>query len=285
MDDKLRLSIWKKSFIVRQKNIKLCNFMINQIGGGKQLKIQYNDNTYIFEEVMDKDHYILYSKDEFECVIIIIGKNDKVAEIHGIGNNKLCLKETNTNIGSTLLKITLKMLEKYQTKLKINKILLTDNSLKKCNNENIKLSIMLTLLTGDTWYGNFFGCCPNNTKKSCPRNKNPNDFCSYDKYGFRPYDDTLIQYYENNKKIMNTITLKDINLIKYLEMTSLDKNIIEKTKKFINKHQIMLVKDYLSRFLKEYDKTCKYFYNFYFTLFIDLRLYDFHHRVFVKYFD
>jgi len=258
MDDKLRLSIWKKSFIVRQKNIKLCNFMINQIGGGKQLKIQYNNNTYIFEEVMDKDHYILYSKDEVECVIIIIEKNDKVAEIHGIGNNKLCLKETNTNIGSTLLKITLKMLEKYQTKLKINKILLTDNSLKKCNNENIKLSIMLTLLTGDTWYG---------------------------KYGFRPYDDTLIQYYENNKKIMNTITLKDINLIKYLEMTSLDKNIIEKTKKFINKHQIMLVKDYLSRFLKEYDKTCKYFYDFYFTLFIDLRLYDFHHRVFVKYFD
>lgn len=254
MDNKLRLSIWKNSFIIKQKNIKLQNFMINQIGGGKKLKIQYNDNKYIFEEVMDKDHYILYSKDEFECVIIIIEKNDKVAEIHGIGNNKLCLKETNTNIGSTLLKITLKMLKKYKDKLDIKKILLTDNSLKKCNNKNIKLAVMTSLLTGDTWYG---------------------------KYGFRPYDDTLIQYYENNKKIMNTITLKNINLIKYLKMTLLDENIIEKSKKFIEKHQTMLVKDYLSNFLKEYDKTCEYFYNFYFTLFIDLGLYDFHHRTFV----
>ena len=33
---------------------------------------------------------------------------NKIAEIHGIGNYKSCLDDINTNVGSTLLKITLK---------------------------------------------------------------------------------------------------------------------------------------------------------------------------------
>ena len=51
-------------------------------------------------------------------------------------------------------------------------------------------------------------------------------------------------------------------------MTKLDK-------KFIENHQLLLVKDYLTRFLKEYEKTCEYF-----TLFIDLDLYNFIHHTF-----
>ena len=129
------------------------------------------------------------------------------------------------------------MIKKYKNKLDIKKILITDNSLKKCDNKNIELAQMLTLLTGDTLYGNFFGCCPNNTQKSYPRNKNHLDFCSYGKYGFTPTDERLIKNYKNNKKIMNTLTLKDINLIKYLKMSKIDKKVIEKSKEFIEKHQ------------------------------------------------
>jgi hypothetical protein len=33
----------------------------------------------------------------------------------------------------------------------IEMIILADNSLKKCHNENIQLGNMLTLLTGETW--------------------------------------------------------------------------------------------------------------------------------------
>jgi hypothetical protein len=78
-------------------------------------------------------------------------------------------------------------------------------------------------------------------------------------YGFRPIEEYLIAIYENNRKIMNTITLKDIDLIKYLKMTKLNEKVIEKSKIFIEKHQLLLVKDYLTRFIKEYDKTCEYF--------------------------
>jgi len=253
MDNKLKLFIYRKSELIRQNKTQLRHFLADQIGGGKKLKVIYNDREYVFNEAMDKNYYILYSKDEFECVTIIIDLENKIAEIHGIGNYRSCLDDINTNIGSTLLKITLKMIKKYKEKLDIKKILITDNSLKKCNNKNIKLSVMLTLLTGNTWYG---------------------------KYGFKPVDDTLIKYYDNNKKIMNTITLKDIDLIKYLKMTKLDRKIIKNAKKFIEKHQTLLVKDYLSRFLKEYDRTCEYFFDFYFTLFTDLGLYNFFHRTF-----
>jgi hypothetical protein len=228
--------------------------MTNQTGGvDKTFKIKYYNNEYEFQQVHDDIYYVLYSIDEFECVSVVIDKEKSSAEIHGIGNYKSCLKESNVNVGSTLLKITLKMLKKFKDKLDINKILLTDNSLKKCNNKNIKLSTMLTLLTGDTWYG---------------------------KYGFRPIKEHLVKKYENNKKIMNTIILKDIDLIKYLKMTKLNKKVIEKSKIFIDKHQLFLVKDYLVKFIKEYDKTCKYFYDFYLTLFIDLGLYDLHRETF-----
>ena len=69
----------------------------------------------------------------------------------------------------------------------IDKIILTDNSIKKCGNKNIILSTMLILLTGNTWYG---------------------------KYGFRPYDNIKDKLnrrmnikYEHNQNIMETITI------------------------------------------------------------------------------
>ena len=253
MDNKLKSIIYRKSALIRENKTQIRHFLADQSGGGKKLSITYNDHKYIFEEAMDKNYYILYSKEEFDCVTVIIDKENNKAEIHGIGNYKSCLDDAIINVGSTLFKITLKMLQKYKDKFNLKKILLSDNSIKKCNNKDIKLPIMLTLLNGETWYGN---------------------------YGFKPVEEKLIDYYENNKKIMNTVTLKDIDLIKYLKMTKLDKEIIEKTTKFIEKHESLLVKDYLTKFLKKYDKTCEYFYNFYEQLFIDLRLYDFHHRTF-----
>jgi len=63
-------------------------------------------------------------------------------------------------------------------------------------------------------------------------------------------------------------------------MTKLDKKVIEKSKKFIEKHQSLLVKYYLTQFLKKYDKICEYFYDFYEQLFDDLGLYNFNHNTF-----
>ena len=92
----------------------------------------YNDKKYVFEQIMDKNYYVLYSKDEYECVAIIINIENKIAEIHStnligktvfflfineIDNYTSCLDEVNTNVSPILLKITLKMIKNTKINL------------------------------------------------------------------------------------------------------------------------------------------------------------------------
>jgi hypothetical protein len=111
--------IYKNSQLLRDNRTQIKKFfnkenIYSMIGGGE-------------------DYYILYSKDESDCVTVVIDKERKVGEIHGIGNFKSCLIDSNTKVGSTLLKITIKMLKKYKDTFGINKIVLTDNSVKNAN--------------------------------------------------------------------------------------------------------------------------------------------------------
>lgn len=267
MDIKLRGILYRKSDILsrRIKN-KITrnkyNLLFQQIGGGKKLSVTYNDHKYIYEQVMDDDYYILFSKDEKEeCVMIIISKEEKTAEIHGIGNYRSCFMDTNENVGSTLLKITIKMIKKYKDRFGIEMIILADNSLKKCHDKNIQLGNMLTLLTGDTWYG---------------------------KYGFRPIEYSDNKYiidehhnklYEKNKHIIDNIKIGDFNLLNYINITE-NEGLINATEKIINQNPEMLLKDYLINIMKKYDKTCIYFHKFYMQLYDDIGLYNFHRQLF-----
>jgi hypothetical protein len=136
--------IYRNSDIVREKHIQYKTFS-NLIGGGSnKLKVIYKDqpqsgdsvlqthHTYNFiKSEINSDRFILYSQDnKFECISIFISTTENVAKIHGITNFTSCLIDTNENVGSTLLKITLKMLKKYKEKLNINKISVKDNSQK-----------------------------------------------------------------------------------------------------------------------------------------------------------
>ena len=259
MNSKLKLIIYRNSCFIKSQI-----FRLDQTRGGKKLTIKYKNNKYTFEEAYDENYYILYSIDKnpffIYCVAIVISKEFKTAEIHGINNFESCMIQSNIR----LLQITIKMLQKYKTKLDINYIVLTDNSLKKCNNKDIKLSTMLTLLTGDTWYG---------------------------KYGFRPYNISkkkinkkFTEYYENNKNIMNNITILQVNILKYIEKTENIK-LIKATQKLLLTNPEMLLKDYLTNLLKQYNERCNIFYIFYEDIFHDIivdnnKLYDFHHNIF-----
>lgn len=122
IDIKVIVMLLRNSDLLNKNNIKLNNINninnFQQKGGYNKLRIEHNNNDYIFEESeIDKNHYILNSKNNDECVIVIISKEDKIAEIHSIGNYKSCLYNTNENVGSELLKITIKMLKKYKKKV------------------------------------------------------------------------------------------------------------------------------------------------------------------------
>jgi hypothetical protein len=259
MNNKIKLSIWKNSLLIRNNKIKLCNFMTKQIGGGKKLKIKYNNYEYVYEAAMDDNYFVLYSQNDYECVAVMIDTENKIAEIHNIDNNSNCLAKTNMNVGSLLLKLTIKMLQKYKNKLNIQLIVLTDNSLKKCKNNNIIFSKMMILLTGNTWYG---------------------------KYGFKPFkndtnklDKILNDDYDKNIDIINTITISKANIIKYIKLTN-KQSIIISVEKLVESNPNYLLKDFIKFFITDFDKTCKYFGMFYEQLFKDIGLTDFHHKYF-----
>lgn len=260
--------LFKNSDLLKFHKVKFYNFSLvlyEQSGGGKQLIIDYNGTKYKFKEnPIDPDHWFLTSSEGDDCVFVIIDRPSGVAEIHGIGNYKSCLADTNTNIGSTLLKITLKMLYKYKEKLGIKLIVLTDNSIKYCKNKEIKLALMLTLLTGDTWYG---------------------------KYGFRPVirssnsyaiDKTDLDHYEKNKQIMSQVKITDIDLNKYISLTKNDK-LMKAVVQLIKSNPNMLIKDFLTNFIRDYDSTCELFYEFYEKLYVKLGLFGFYRYLFGLY--
>ena len=260
MDSKIKYYVYLNSQFFYSKKLK--NNLISQIGG-KSINVLYNGNNYEFikQKHNNFDEYVLYSNDnnKYNCIYILVSKEDQVAEIHGIGNYFKCFKgilpQTNTSIGSHMLKIALKLLRKNKDKLKIKKVVLKDNSLKKCNNNTIQLSKMLILLSGDSWYG---------------------------KYGFKPkknlsddVDDQLNEFYKNNKLIMNNITIKDIDILKYIKMTNNPKLYNTIVKLLVTNDNILL-KDFLNNFLRSYDIMCEQFYLFYEKLYLDIGLYNFH---------
>jgi hypothetical protein len=54
------------------------------------------------------------------------------------------------------MKIALKLILKIKDNYKIKYIQLSDNSVKYCNKKHqIDLSMMMTLITGTTWYGKY----------------------------------------------------------------------------------------------------------------------------------
>ena len=254
------------TFILRDQQIR------TNYGGAKNVKekeegqleftITYKNYKYTFHK-LDKtaDMLFLYSYDKLnnDCVMLSIDKDKKQINLTSFGNRTGCFREE-ANIGSNLLRITLKMVSKYKNKLGVNEIVLSDNSNYVCKTDketkNINFAKMHILLSGQTWY---------------------------EKYGFKPYtdefefDQTLYNKSLQNIAIMNKIKVKDINMKYYLKKIN-EQYPHEFTKETINDlvsiGQNKLVKDFLSELFEKgsFNLTCKYLYVIFKDLFTELKL-------------
>ena len=155
-----------------------------QFGGSNVITGLYNDELFYFYENIP-NYWTLSDVDDYDCIHIGIDPESHQAYINNINaDTTKCGETIMTKQGSHLLKISLQFLKENKTRFNINKITLTDNAKITCNNKNIRLSIFLTLLTGNTWYG---------------------------KYGFRPIDSNDKDEYYYNRYILNNTTIKDID--------------------------------------------------------------------------
>ncbi len=241
------------------------NDLLNKhFGGGKiltpEFSVTFDGNKYNFyKDEIDNDFFILYSLDnKNKCVVIEIDQKNQIATIQDIQSEKNCTYNKH-KVGSTLLQITLKLLLKLSLNKKYNIkiIILSDDSHKYCPaiKENIDMKIMNTLLTGHTWYG---------------------------AYGFRPVkykndklilDQTLNEKYNQNIIIMNKLKISDIDLYSYFaNIKFIETNQLYAIKQIISKNPDMLLKDFLSNMLKDFDSSCKLFNEFYMKLHDDIGL-------------
>jgi hypothetical protein len=232
----------------------------NQYGGGdKNTYITYKNIKYKFTRVDDGDGYLYYALYQSEretnpmCIMIIIEKEINNCAINEISYDDKCFVEKNPEdgkkwSGSDLLKIAFKLIDKIKDKYNLKTVTLTDNSQKTCKNgKNIDLGLMLTLISGDTWYG---------------------------RYGFLPKDKNLKKEYDSNKKIIKNTKLSDVpyfremmnNALKkyYKNNKKLEEEIMRTYDEYC-KHNKRL-KSFLSFLLEYYDATCEMFYDFYISL-------------------
>ena len=225
----------------------------------KEFTIEYHGHKYTFNRLeYDEDKLVLYSYDKSnsDCVVLSIDTTNKIIHLTSFGNNTGCYKQE-TNIGSNLLRITLKMVSKYKDKLGLNKIILNDNSTYHCKTgENIDFDMMNILLYGKTWY---------------------------EKYDFKPYNknykssDSKCNISKQNMEIMNNIKVSDINMEYYLKKINKkfsNEFTLEIINELLNNNKDKLIKDFLLElFEKEsFDLTCKYLNVIYDKLFKELKL-------------
>ena len=240
----------------------------------RTIDITHNEINYRFNMSFTKylNTYKLYQRKNKEesiptCIVITIEKNPKketknICHIQSIEYNENCMPRLElNNKGSTLLKIALKLIRLLKDRYKIKTIELTDNSKKTCGGKEIKLSTMITLLTGTTWYG---------------------------KYGFYPKDKEYKSDFDENKKIIDKTMLSDVSQLKELIIKAHKKSeskldlqsILRSYDKVLDKKASL--QSFLNWFLKEYDNRCEIFFYFYRELYRELKMTDMYGQTFIK---
>lgn len=264
-------------------------------GGAKKLEIKYKNEKYIFDELDDPETtvktYVLQAKNyDTDCVMLNINKEDGVVSIHNLSSYGLkCSESLITNIGTHLIKLTIKLLIKYKEKFNIKKIILSDHSFIYCNStkSNVRMGDLHTLKHGTTFYGTF---------------------------GFRPFDENkdkdtkLKKIFNNNSIIMKDLKVKDSNLLdyllkyknKYIERYKKDKSFLSATYQnnkypdnenidniidYVKNNENMLLMNIINKISTKdvFDKNCKLLNYLIPKLFKSNNLYSFHNITFELY--
>lgn len=281
-DEATKLFLLYTSFTDISISDMISNDKILYGGGSNKIEIKYKNKIFYFDKESNKSENIYFlrgkNNSNISCITIFVNKLLREAVIHEIYYDEDCLYPDMKNeykSGRTILKLALKLIDQIKDKYKIKHIKLQDNSNKLCQSNNqvvrIRLSSMMILSTGETWYG---------------------------KYGFIPYDKSdenisanLKKAYEKNTKIMNTKKIKDVKnfdkiIDRSLKKININTDMKDKIYKLYEEYKKnnMLVKDFVSDLLekKMFSYTCLFFYNVYLEIFNELKLQDFHKISYIK---
>lgn len=243
-------------FDIKFKNIKKVQY------GGKIKKYTIENQKYyvdieksLIDDNNDNEYEISFMSLQNEntvCGIMLINNITKEAIIQDIGNMEYCVTDINSKDIKKKGYIIMNIMIHICKKNNISKILLSDNSYYTCEN-NSKHKIQLI-------YGRTLTHC----------------LPYYTKFGFRPVFDTSKKILKKNYKLIKTVKVKNINLIKIIKKVITQNVELKKYIKLIPVIDKKLVEnkdDLLIDFLKYFmDKYCDLFYYTYLQIFQKLKL-------------
>lgn len=238
----------------------------------KEFRYIQNDKTYTFvmtaDEERDRTTYSVTGTRGSGCLVVFVARDSRIATLGTVSYADDCAKEglRYPGGGTVLLRFILKFLKTHKRIMRIDRIVLKDNSLKYCApGPAIHLPIMYTLLHGDTWYG---------------------------KYGFRPYepssntpDNWSIDRYQRNKAIIERVKVSEVPQLRQYIIDAFEKvnpstldlgKVLQWLDQFLDKDERLAT--FLQAFLyreRLYDETCILFREFYRQLADDINLYPF----------
>jgi hypothetical protein len=221
------------------------------------------------ESENDINIYILQAKNtDSTCIMITITKNEHIAILSNLSTEGIkCSNTLSQNIGSHMIKITIKFIKKYFTFIKGIELIDHSYILCKLNKQQIYLGNLIVLKTGHTFYG---------------------------REGFRPYNpdnkqDTkeLIKSYNNNIKIMENLTIKDSNIIfyisKYLKKNNKHTDKINKILEYAKNHLDMKFTKFFEKIFKKdlFDELCDFINYILLKMILHNGLTNFHNKKFI----
>lgn len=225
--------------ILYNKRIKNSRIFNKQFCGGKYELVEHIDINGVYTFIIHNEINLgwnqinIISKDELNCGTISIDGND--AMIQTIAYDNTCALEglISQGGGSILLRFMLNYIIKNKNTYKINKILLTDKSLKRCrkNNQDVELSRLMMIVKGYTWYM---------------------------KYGFKPYDGKSVSKYKETDIKKNSNILKNLKTNKIPIMKIIRKNKLNIDNKIVERliEKYKLFKYFIIELDSQFNKYC-----------------------------
>jgi len=211
---------------------KLNRVYNNQYGGDIKEKLydfDYNGKKLIFKVAVNNqpDVYIIsvVSTDELDCIIVVIEKSGNIAILENLVYYKSCAKNglMQPGGGNALLQFIYFFLKAHKKVFNINKLVLSDRSMKYCKNSDKKviLSRLKMVTDGKTWYH---------------------------KNGYIPYNQRLniasdkgLEKMKENRTILKKLEFKHIDIKYVIELSLKNKDItnnnIDEFNKIMKKHK------------------------------------------------
>lgn len=213
--------------------------MIQQ--GGSSITMEYKDEIFTFDISEDNDFFFLRTHDgKNDSITFAIDKKSKTVNINNINADNIqpCFQKITNKKGTYLLKIGIKFAKKLKNEkiIDVNRITLTDHSIKYCSeqkNKRVIFSDLRQIISGDTFYG---------------------------KHGFIPVHKRNIENYNKNKTILMKLILKDINFEKYLiefnKKNDISENSLNLFIKFIKDNETMKLGHFFEILSESFETNC-----------------------------